>query len=1019
MSTIFLWSSTIYVSPSGQDTNNGSLSKPLASIQKALQLAEHDAAIKEIILSKGTYDSKVSIVPNKLAPEEELTIRAALDEEGIAQKVTFDGGYHIKGAEAVNGMKGIFKTKIPKSFNIFRDRPDMAELNTRIRYRRVADLKAVEHFPASFEIIDRDLYFHTSDHEAPSQHRIVGNFVSTGIEITRNNVTIKDINLEHQGFRIMSNHVTLKNCRSWNVRRVAFYIGASASNTKILNCLAEDVGGAYYSEGKYTTIIGCRGFRRKGPFESHYRQEKGSGIQLYSPAQYGVIKNNLLVGFRTGIFIKAPIQHVIIENNTVVDGISYGIGCFRWFPKSIMRNNIVHGFKQAFFVDSLLKKTHSSIEGVNIENNALWASKSSEQEKLSLELPLKAGVGYRNMKVNPCFVSIKNEDFRLLPESPLARLLPGGKHLGAMPVAKDTKDQEAPTLELELGQPALRLSRTIKKYFAKDPWNAGLPPGSFSAPHLESSTTENDGLNRWIIKGDKTHMILSANDNFFKVNKMKLKMGKNPWGKAQDFKVMVPIEIPKGKDELVVQVKVVDQAGNWSEVKQLTLFKAKHALHLVSDPVLFKNRYGMILQFKTNIPANVKVVWGFSKDCKNTAVEQRDTTRYWVANDGGEWIYEKYEVKQNHHFCILPETPNQKIYYRIVMDNGVGKTQRSQVFETTLGGAFQKYFVDAKQLGRGDGSQNNPFANIQTAIDRALPGDEIILKEGIYDRPFYLSHGGHKNAPLDIRAAKGAKVIFDGKKEDEFLFRIINANHIVIQGIEMRWFKKSAMLISGSENIHVDQCRIWNKHWGRSWPNGEGFMITHSPGFKLTNSLLCAMNGGGILFFSPGFEISNCTGNFLLHQGVRLVYSSKDSVFKNNSFTFTGNDHIAAIELKDDWESFYCDYNNYAAMLRRISLRRPPQDEDILWENIPGNRSWIKAAKHLNILLLGWGRRSQEYKAFNLDEWKKMSKKDANSIYKFPNYVDPIKRNYYLKSNSPNLNAGENGVHIGAYGLSG
>lgn len=1015
--TSFSFSETLYVSNQGNDKNIGTKKNPIASLQKAVAMATENLHINEIVIAEGRYEGAVVLEKLENSSKEKLVIRAEKDEKGEYRKVILDGGYYIREAEAVENYRGVFKAKLPKSYNYYRHRPDMAELDTRIRYTRVADFVAIVNYPASFEVIDKELYFHTSDSKAASSHMIAGNFKSSGFNIRRNNVIIQGLQLKNCGFGINAEDVTLENCSVWNVRRVAYYIGGGSKNVIVRNCLAEDVGGAFYSEGKYTTIENCRGFRRKGPFESTYRQEKGSGVQLYSPAQYGVIKGNLMVGFRTGIFVKASIQHVVIENNTVVDGESAGIGCTIWYPKSIMRNNIVYGFKRPLLVDTLLKP-RSSTDGVIIENNAIWENLSDDLEKVSLEIPLKAGVGYRNIKANPCFVSIENEDFRLLPESPLARFLPGGKPIGALPVVKKVIDRDAPKLSLSIREPALLLNTMVKKYFAKDPWNMGLPPGTAGVPRFESSEVIGDGNNRWVIPGNEAVLILSANDNLFKIKQMRFKWGSQPWSQAKNFQAVTKIQLPKGKDEMELKVRVSDAAGNWSSTQRLLLYQANAAPRLHRKPTVFKNKEGMMVHFETNVPTHAVMEYGNTPECKKKMVGKSEYIRYWSAGDGGEWIYEKSSAKKRHQFSMIPkgEDSNRKFYYRFILDDGVGHKVKTEVYKVELSGVAKKYYVDAKQTNIGDGSQENPFSKIQTAVDRALPGDEVILKGGFYHESVYLDHGGVAGAPLVIRADDGEKVYMDGKQSIEYLWRLVKADHVTIRGIEMRWFKHTAVLINESRNVWIDQCRFWNKHWGKGWATGNAFSVSHSPKFKLTHSLLISMNGGGQLFFSPEFEISNCTGNHLLHRGVRLIYSCRNSVFKNNSFTFTGNDHLSVLELKKNWETFECDYNNFAAYVRKGAERRPPKHEDIAWKDIPGVRAWIKQCKHINILRLGWGHGSKKYKVYSMDEWREKSGgKDKHSIYKLPMYVDPIKHDYRLQEGSPNINSGENGIYIGAY----
>lgn len=70
------------------------------------------------------------------------------------------------------------------------------------------------------------------------------------------------------------------------------------------------------------------------------------------------------------------------------------------------------------------------------------------------------------------------------------------------------------------------------------------------------------------------------------------------------------------------------------------------------------------------------------------------------------------------------------------------------------------YYVDAKVLGPGDGSRENPFRTIQQAADVARPGDEVRVLPGVYRESVSPVNGGTPDARITYRSVeKGGAVI--------------------------------------------------------------------------------------------------------------------------------------------------------------------------------------------------------------------------------------------------------------------
>lgn len=73
------------------------------------------------------------------------------------------------------------------------------------------------------------------------------------------------------------------------------------------------------------------------------------------------------------------------------------------------------------------------------------------------------------------------------------------------------------------------------------------------------------------------------------------------------------------------------------------------------------------------------------------------------------------------------------------------------------------YFVDAaKGSDEADGSRDQPWKTIQSALTRLKPGDTLYLREGVYFENVICSMAGEKGKPITVRAYPGERVILDG-----------------------------------------------------------------------------------------------------------------------------------------------------------------------------------------------------------------------------------------------------------------
>lgn len=73
-----------------------------------------------------------------------------------------------------------------------------------------------------------------------------------------------------------------------------------------------------------------------------------------------------------------------------------------------------------------------------------------------------------------------------------------------------------------------------------------------------------------------------------------------------------------------------------------------------------------------------------------------------------------------------------------------------------------KYYVDCNVTVSGDGSESTPFKTISEAADIALPGDEVIVSDGIYREHVNPKNAGKEDARITYRAKNRLKAVITG-----------------------------------------------------------------------------------------------------------------------------------------------------------------------------------------------------------------------------------------------------------------
>ncbi|WP_010136360.1 DUF1565 domain-containing protein [Ochrovirga pacifica] len=106
LTTLNIFATEYHVSKKGKDSNNGSLSTPFLTIQKAATIAK---AGDLVIVHGGTYREEVNPIHGGTSNTNRITYQAALNEK-----------VYIKGSEIINNWqpleKGVWKAEVPNTF---------------------------------------------------------------------------------------------------------------------------------------------------------------------------------------------------------------------------------------------------------------------------------------------------------------------------------------------------------------------------------------------------------------------------------------------------------------------------------------------------------------------------------------------------------------------------------------------------------------------------------------------------------------------------------------------------------------------------------------------------------------------------------------------------------------------------------------------------------------------------------------------------------------------------------------
>ena len=306
-----------------------------------------------------------------------------------------------------------------------------------------------------------------------------------------------------------------------------------------------------------------------------------------------------------------------------------------------------------------------------------------------------------------------------------------------------------------------------------------------------------------------------------------------------------------------------------------------------------------------------------------------------------------------------------------------------------------------------DGSEDNPFGTIQPAVDVALPGDVICVREGDYEAHVVFATSGSEGAPIVLRSHPGETARLTGG------MKIMTG-----WGVSLGWIVIEELDITqnGGTNPDVgDQCIYFH--------SAHDVVIRHN--------YIHDCNGGGLVgnardLLVDGNRISRCAldavgtayGGAIGMGGTRIVVQN-NRIERNASYGVilsaepwdpkndANHPEDASYSEAADWivsnNVFAFNQNGAAIRLNNAGATGGTFQNNIVFENNesagPNGIEFNGGGGHLvrNNMFFGTAAAITDIGSSYIE---------TDSIYEDPQFIDPDGTDFRVQENSPAIDAG-------------
>jgi hypothetical protein len=995
---------TLYVSPDGVPDAPGTREQPL-SLQAAFDRAAADTSVTHITLAGGEYRGVFTVS----APKGEdgsalptLTIAAA---QGQTPRLRHS--VRIEQAEPWGDTPGAFRTRTVPPIAA-----QMWEVDTRVRYRTLTTAASVVAHPGScyLDTTEGWLYFSTSDRRSPADHEVRLCLMPThsrALALYRPRIVVEGLHFadytseDNCAIQSYGNNHIIRRCHFENCER-AWVLWTDASEMLMEHSTGLDVAQPVISFGRDVIVRGCRFEKSRDRFLYELYPQNDCGYQVYSPGRGGTFEGNFAKGYFNGILIKAEPGPYRIRHNTIIDAHS-GVLFSATRSGSDVSHNVIVGAR-AFVHASRFPADFK------LDRNVFWEPRELSEFDLGMRTFRGANLGKFNVLADPRFVDAARGDYRLLPDSPaIAQADASGRPAGAFAVATlDAARSAAPLLELAFEADSVSHGAVGEYTFDRDPWIGG------GTTHIRSLSEA--GPARRTVGANAITLEMRAFDAIGSITAMSLSIDGSAASELP-YANIHKLTLPDADGEYRIAARVRNDRGTWSAPAEAVVRVDRQPPKLAAPPVVIANDHGVIVTAETDEPCFATLHYGESPDALERQMQSPPRVqRFWDANDGGEWV-ETWRIPTREHALalLLPQVETGKtVHCRLTLTDQAGLSTQSDVFAATAAGK-------PRVISVGKDGRDNPSAaryqTLQYAVDRALPGDRVLLQPGVYTDYTCMTHGGvDEKRPITIEAATPGTVTLDGARRHTAMLHLERAPFVTVRGLRMLNFRKAGLYAYQSPHTTVDQCVFYN---GDGWVTGYHTFMFNSPHGTVNRCLAIGAEVGFYFLASPGATVTYNTASQAMYAAASYAFSARGTRQIGNSFAFAGND-IYSLEINhpDELRTFQSDFNNLGSLVSKYGDNASLEQSDPdLWRQIKAQEfdatypaSFLTVSKAL-IAVNGNRYRS-------LKTWIDATGHDRHSIMADPRYLNvsdsPDHWDWRVPADNISASAGPGGTSLGA-----
>ena len=1007
------WSAgALYVSPGGGGRDPGTPERP-TSLASAVGRTSTDMTIREIVLAGGEY-----VVDNvnfrRLSGKKAQSCPRLVMRPAKGQAVTFRHSFRVTKARPVAGRPGVYRTdRLPPGT------PSMWERDTRVRYVTLSNLASVAAYPASCfaDPADKALYFRASDGKPPEAHDIscgLGRSNGRALGVYRPNTTIEDIRFldcigpNTHSLVLNAPNLVARRCRFENCDKGCI-VGQWGTNNVIEDCVFQDVAQGVRSNGKDLTVRGCRFIKVRDRFLKRVYPSLDTGVYTYFPASGTTLIGNFVKGYLKGFRVKAAPGKYTIRHNTTVDCV---VGMF-W-----VTDNANSDTSHNIFVDAEDFIRVSRFEpSFTLDRNLFWRSRNLVDFRVRSEFVRGANLSKRNIYADPRFADPDRGDYRVLPDSPAVFLKSAdGRPAGAFPVAPvEAAAKARPTVSLYFPSDTLAAGAHGALTFVRDPWIGG------GESHIRD-LVEGDGMPRRVAGQTKFTVWPRAFDTAGKITTTRVTVAKQA-PKVTPYAPSMTIELPDKDGDYVVSFAVKNNRGVWSKPAKAVVRLDRRPPKLVGKPVILTNRNGMIVCLRADEPCFAEIDFGPTARYGATAKPPTFVKRKWESSDGGDWVETWTRPQTEFAIPVLKPhvKPGQRVHLRLRLKDQGGLKSESEDFVAAIKGRPRSLFVSTKgkdAISRG--AANAPLRTLQYAVDRALPGDRVVMAPGVYKDYTLLTHGGvDEENRITIEAEKPGTVNADVAHREPAVIALEKAPYVTIRGLRLLYSTKAGVYAYNSPYTRVERCTVYN---GPGSVKGYHLFFFRSPHATVTRCLGVGAETGFYFLESPHATVTHNTVSQSLYACAGYDISLAGTTQMNNSFCFGGNDNFkGSWRHPDEFRTFRSDYNNLGTVIRPYTVNHMKKNDPKAYRQVMaekfkpkyGTRRFRFRVNSKRILSMG----REPY--HTMKKWREATGQDKHSVFADPKYVKPYgvldRWDWRVKPDSPNVGAGEGGATIGAF----